>query len=819
MSRRTKTQFYPPKKTYPPIKFDKCCFSDYSLLKNSKIEKNKAVILPKLTINLIPVFKKCNTGFNYLKKQNPRRWITKNNKPRHNQGYDNSKYELILKAHDVLDGGDHRYFVLDGMGSGQFGQVVKCRTLDEEKSLVAIKIVKSHRAYFSQALLEINIHQTLAKYRRKERIVKYLHHFLYKNHLSIVFELLSVNLLQLIKLNRYRGFSIRIVRKLTTQLLDALILLYDTGIVHCDIKPENILLENPKKTNIKIIDFGSACYYHQTCYDYIQSRFYRAPEVILKMKYSQPIDMWSFGCVVAELFLGLPLLPGVSEYEQLLRIIETIGPIPSHILKVGKATTKYFNITDDEYEFKSLEQYAIENQIRATVPKKYFNDKHLAHIIKNTPYRKKLTKEEKKKEKHNRSCLIHFLTGCLQIDPDKRWTPKEAKQHPFITGVPFRKNFKPISERGRLYYTIPKEVFAQQQYISKYFSKSMNITKKRKVHRKSLNSKPKSNKKNTNKNRINNNNRMNNNNNNNNVNNRINNNNNRISMNRLQTSDSSETSSHSEMDIIPNFSVNLNSRFNSPSFMMKRSSKNIESSSGSDSSEFELYMNIRRAKRSFGYGVVSNSDSTSTNQEDNVNSNNLNSPNHNNHNNYYNQKKRRTKLQSLSDGRMETFPSSDDNLEDRIDLINSPQQLNFASKLSLKPKKTGTLKNQKPFHFRRRKKNSKTNTFDSSSNSSTSSTFQFNSNNNNNGNENENENENSDKNNEIDDNNNTNTNDDDKEIEMKSNLSTEYSDKSINLNQQKIKKNKFKKSKTPKTKKKKYHFIIRKKKSKNLKKK
>lgn len=78
-------------------------------------------------------------------------------------------------------------------------------------------------------------------------------------------------------------------------------------------------------TQIKVIDFGSACQEQRTLYTYIQSRFYRSPEVLLGNSYGTPIDMWSLGCICAELFLGLPLFPGASEYNQLSRIIETIG--------------------------------------------------------------------------------------------------------------------------------------------------------------------------------------------------------------------------------------------------------------------------------------------------------------------------------------------------------------------------------------------------------------------------------------------------------------------------------------------------------------
>jgi serine/threonine protein kinase len=81
-------------------------------------------------------------------------------------------------------------------------------------------------------------------------------------------------------------------------------------------------LQSPR---IKVIDFGSACHEYSTVYTYIQSRFYRSPEVLLGLPYSTAIDMWSLGCIAVELFLGLPLFPGTSEYNQLSRIIDTLG--------------------------------------------------------------------------------------------------------------------------------------------------------------------------------------------------------------------------------------------------------------------------------------------------------------------------------------------------------------------------------------------------------------------------------------------------------------------------------------------------------------
>jgi serine/threonine protein kinase len=150
-----------------------------------------------------------------------------------------------------------------------------------------------------------------------------------------VFELLSVNLYELIKQNQYRGLGLNLVRVFAGQLLDAMCVLKDARIIHCDLKPENILLTayvllvktniSEESPTIKVVDFGSACHERQTVFTYIQSRFYRSPEVMLGLPYSSAIDMWSVGCIAVELFLGLPLFPGSSEYNQICRIVEMFG--------------------------------------------------------------------------------------------------------------------------------------------------------------------------------------------------------------------------------------------------------------------------------------------------------------------------------------------------------------------------------------------------------------------------------------------------------------------------------------------------------------
>jgi dual specificity tyrosine-phosphorylation-regulated kinase 2/3/4 len=95
--------------------------------------------------------------------------------------------------------------------------------------------------------------------------------------------------------------------------LQGLLFLEKAKIIHCDLKPENILLKQANKSGIKIVDFGSSCFENERIYTYIQSRFYRAPEIILGLPYSMPIDMWSLGCIMSELYMGYPIFPGENE--------------------------------------------------------------------------------------------------------------------------------------------------------------------------------------------------------------------------------------------------------------------------------------------------------------------------------------------------------------------------------------------------------------------------------------------------------------------------------------------------------------------------
>lgn len=136
------------------------------------------------------------------------------------------------------------YQIVCMLGQGSFGQVVKC--IDKKTGhFVAVKVLRNRPAYFRQGMLEIAILTLLKEYYDKDgkgNTVRLFDHFVYKNHICIVTELLGANIYELMKQNQCRGFNVNISRSFLYQILQALSVLFTSNIIHCDLKPENVLL-------------------------------------------------------------------------------------------------------------------------------------------------------------------------------------------------------------------------------------------------------------------------------------------------------------------------------------------------------------------------------------------------------------------------------------------------------------------------------------------------------------------------------------------------------------------------------------------------
>ncbi|XP_043935405.1 homeodomain-interacting protein kinase 2-like [Protopterus annectens] len=272
------------------------------------------------------------------------------------------EYQIV--QHEVLSSTSSKYEILQVLGSGAFGQVVKCMKQDTSE-VVAVKILKNHPFLAEQRMNELNILAFLnAEGAYNYNCVKAFESFEHKGHICIVQEMLGQSLYDFLEQRQFRPLALRHVRYILEQLATALMKLKNLGLIHGDLKPENIMLVDPVRQpyKIKVIDFGLAFQYSTAEHPaYLQPRFYRAPEIILGVPNWEAIDMWSVGCIIAELFLGYPLYPGASEYDQIRYITDTQGVPEESLLNQGKKTGLYFCKTLDsahpQWRLKTPEEY------------------------------------------------------------------------------------------------------------------------------------------------------------------------------------------------------------------------------------------------------------------------------------------------------------------------------------------------------------------------------------------------------------------------------------------------------------------------------
>ncbi|BBM99085.1 dual specificity tyrosine-phosphorylation-regulated kinase 2/3/4 [Marchantia polymorpha subsp. ruderalis] len=323
-----------------------------------------------------------------------------------NHGFDDERGDYNVVEQDHLA---YRYEVLGILGKGSFGEVLKCMD-HKHKALRAVKMIRNKRRFHQQALVEVKILENLRQKAQDEpsnfNIVTIYESFYFRGHLCIAFALHDISLYELIKRNNFQGISLIVIKSFASQLLATLRFLRKLHVIHCDLKPENILLQHPAMSKIKVIDFGSSCFCNERIYTYIQSRFYRSPEVILGLSYDMMIDIWSLGCILAELFTGYPLFPGENEVEQLACMMEILGLPPAAVVE------------------------------QATRKKMFFDSKNNPRIVPNSRGKKHYpgTKDLATAIGCNDPHFVSFLEGCLRWDKNQRLTPEQLMQHPWMVG-------------------------------------------------------------------------------------------------------------------------------------------------------------------------------------------------------------------------------------------------------------------------------------------------------------------------------------------------------------------------------------------------
>ena len=338
---------------------------------------------------------------------------------------DDEDGHLIYQAGDVIQ---NRFKIMATLGEGTFGKVVKVKDLYKSE-IVALKIIKNVKKYREAAKLEINVLEKLAKYdpRGKYRCVQMLDWFDYHGHMCIAFEMLGSSVFDFLKDNNYEPYPVNQVRQIAYELCYAVKFMHDNRLTHTDLKPENILffdssfdlLYEPSKkqdlrllknAEIRLIDFGSATFDHEHHSSIVSTRHYRAPEVIMELGWAQACDVWSIGCIIFELALGITLFQTHDNREHLAMMERILGQIPSKM--IGKTRVKYFSKGSLVWDEKSSAgRYVRENC---------------------KPLRRYIPKNITTQELEDWGDMFDLVSKMLIYEPGRRLTLKEALRHSFF---------------------------------------------------------------------------------------------------------------------------------------------------------------------------------------------------------------------------------------------------------------------------------------------------------------------------------------------------------------------------------------------------
>ncbi|CAD7698677.1 unnamed protein product [Ostreobium quekettii] len=326
-----------------------------------------------------------------------------------------------------------RYEVFASKGRGVFSTVVRAwdrsrRNGEGRHREVAIKILRSNDVMKKSGQAEEQILKLLASTDPDDRrhCIRLLSSFEHRGHLCLVFEVMEMNLRELTaKFGRNVGLNINAVGHYTAQLLDALRHLKANEILHADIKPDNILV-NDKFSKVKICDFGSAMASGDAeVTPYLVSRFYRAPEIILGLRYDYPMDLWSVGCVVYELFTGKILFPGKSNNEMLKLMMDVKGPFPKKKLKKGRFHEEHFE-SDPNMSFIQVDTDPV-------------TKKPIKRLIVNPTVKKDfkalLLQNAGDSDRELVLLLADLLDKMMALDPEQRIDLEKARRHPFLKKI------------------------------------------------------------------------------------------------------------------------------------------------------------------------------------------------------------------------------------------------------------------------------------------------------------------------------------------------------------------------------------------------
>jgi serine/threonine protein kinase len=373
----------------------------------------------------------------------------------HVTGFEPTK-DISLEPGNIIAG---QYLVEGELGTAAFSTAYRCVDLNssgegpDDHEEVCLKVIKNTKDFFDQSLDEIKILELLRQTGKcqEKNLVEMKTFFYHREHLIIVTELLRQNLFEfgkfIIDNDEEPYFTMTRLAYMTRQCLVALDFVHQLGLVHSDVKPENILLSSYSRSQVKLIDFGSSCYLTDRQSSYIQSRSYRAPEVVLGLPYDGRIDIWSLGCVVAEMFTGEVTFQNDSIVSMLSRIESICGTFPRHMIAQGRQSGRFFaksgllfeKVSADDKESSHNNESDSEDD-DSSEPRRQHVDifqPKTTGLAARLGFAKDLMERAdanaKLSDLEGRQALfVDFCRKLLTIDPDTRPTAHQALQHPWM---------------------------------------------------------------------------------------------------------------------------------------------------------------------------------------------------------------------------------------------------------------------------------------------------------------------------------------------------------------------------------------------------
>ncbi|KAL6118598.1 uncharacterized protein ACO6RY_03373 [Pungitius sinensis] len=263
----------------------------------------------------------------------------------------------------------------------------------------------------------------------KTNVALFLEWFEDKGQTCFAFEMLDRSLHQLLVEREAKPLSLHEIRPIAQQLLTALDALKGIGVVHSDLKPDNVMLANHRNEpfRVKLIDFGQSFCTSENLQGFaIQPLGYRAPEVILGLPVSEAIDAWGLGCLLAWMYLAIHPFSIHCEYQSMRDIVGLLGRPPDHMIQAGVHTNKYFlrnqHWLRPVWRLKTEKEYHPDTGVKPPICKGSFDD--LIELY---------AEVQKPVERKDQRAFVTLLESLLQTDPAERITPGEALRQPFIT--------------------------------------------------------------------------------------------------------------------------------------------------------------------------------------------------------------------------------------------------------------------------------------------------------------------------------------------------------------------------------------------------